>query len=71
MITDILKELNASGVKGESQPYPMTLPSLSKSDDASESERAVCQEYPYRRVIGQLMYGMVRQLGRIFLGPEL
>lgn len=62
MITDILKELNASGVKGESLPYPMTLPSLSKSDNASESERAVCQEYPYRRVIGQLMYGMVHTM---------
>lgn len=62
MITDILKELNVSGAKGEPLPYPIDGPNLSKMDNATEEERDECQEYPYRRVIGQLMYGMVHTM---------
>ena len=62
MINDILKELNVTGAKGEKLPYPMDPPNLSKKDNATDSERASCQEYPYRRVVGQLMYGMVHTM---------
>jgi Reverse transcriptase (RNA-dependent DNA polymerase) len=62
MIDDILKELNVTGCKGERLPYPMDIPNISKNDNASVSEQAVCKEYPYRRVVGQLMYGMVHTM---------
>ena len=60
MIDDILKELNVTGAKGERLPYPMDLPKISRKDNASSvSEQIECGKYPYRRVVGQLMYGMV------------
>ena len=62
MIDDILKELNVTGCKGERLPYPMDQPNISKNDNASVSEQAIYKEYPYRRVIGQLMYGMVHTM---------
>ena len=62
MIDDILKELNVTGCKGERLPYPMDQPNISKNDNASVSEQAECNIYPYRRVIGQLMYGMVHTM---------
>jgi hypothetical protein len=43
-------------------PYPMTGESLSKLDNATEDQKAECSKYPYRKVIGQLMYGMVHTL---------
>ena len=58
MIDDILKELNVTGAKGERLPYPMDLPKLSRLDNASVSEQDECRKCPYRRVVGQLMYGM-------------
>ena len=71
MITDILKELNASGVKGEPLPYPVDGPNLSKLDNATDEERKECQEYPYRRVIGQLMYGMVHTMVTIMFALNI
>ena len=62
MIDDILKELNVTGSKGERLPYPMDMPKLSRIDNASVSELAECKKYPYRRVVGQLMYGMVHTM---------
>ena len=62
MVNDILKELNVTGAKGEKLPYPMDQPNISKNDNASVSEQANCKEYPYRRVVGQLMYGMVHTM---------
>ena len=62
MLDDILKEANLSGHKGEHLPYPLDGPSLSKQDNATDEERPKCQKYPYRRVVGQLMYGMVHTL---------
>ena len=62
MIDDILKELNVTGAKGEKLPYPMDQPNISKNDNASVSEQDKCKEYPYRRVVGQLMYGMVHTM---------
>ena len=52
MIDDILKELNVTGAKGERLPYPMDLPKISRLDNASVSEKNVCRQYPYRRVVG-------------------
>jgi hypothetical protein len=62
MLDDILKEANLSRHKGEHLPYPFDGPSLSKQVDATDEERSKCQKYPCRRVIGQLMYGMVHKL---------
>ena len=63
MIDDILKELNVTGAKGERLPYPMDLPKISRKDNASSvSEQIECGKYPYRRVVGQLMYGMVHTM---------
>ena len=62
MIDDILKELNVTGAKGERLPYPMDLPKISRLDNASPSEQENCKLYPYRRVVGQLMYGMVHTM---------
>lgn len=62
MIDDILKELNVTGAKGEKLPYPMDQPNISKNDNASVSEQDMCRKYPYRRVVGQLMYGMVHTM---------
>ena len=35
---------------------------LSKKDCATEDQKKECTKYPYRRVVGQLMYGMVHTL---------
>ena len=62
MVDAILKEANMTGSRDEHLPYPMTGLSLSKQDNATEEEQPVCARYPYRRVVGQLMYGMVHTL---------
>ena len=62
MIDDILKELNVTGAKGERLPYPMDEPKLSRLDNASVTDQVECGKYPYRRVVGQLMYGMVHTM---------
>jgi hypothetical protein len=62
MVEVILTEAGMKGVRDERLPHPMTGPSLSKQDDATDEERPICAKYPYRRVVGQLMYGMVHTL---------
>ena len=62
MIEEITKEMNLTGAKGELLPYPIDGPSLSKADNASDDEKAECNKFPYRRVVGQLMYGMVHTM---------
>lgn len=63
MITSIVKEANISGDRDEHLPYPLDGLALSKADcPATEDERRECQKYPYRRVVGQLMYGMVHTM---------
>ena len=62
MIDDILKELNVTGAKGERLPYPMDENKLSRLDNASVTDQGECGKYPYRRVVGQLMYGMVHTM---------
>ena len=58
MITEIVKEANLTGAKEKKLPYPMGNLALSKKDCATEDQKKECTKYPYRRVVGQLMYGM-------------
>ena len=62
MINEIVKEMNITGAKDERLPYPMTGESLSKNDNATDADKADSAKYPYRRLIGQLMYGMVHTM---------
>ena len=65
MIDSIIKEANISGAKDMHLPYPTgdQEPPLSRLDNASSpEERTQCSKYPYRRVVGQLMYGMVHTM---------
>ena len=60
--TEIVKEANLTGAKEEKLPYPMGNLPPSKKDCTTEDQKQECAKYPYRRVIGQLMYGMVHTL---------
>lgn len=64
MINTIVSEAGISGASdsGYHLPYPMTGESLSKLDNATDEERPKCSLYPYRKVVGQLMYGMVHTM---------
>ena len=65
MIDLIINEANISGARDEHLPYPTDAqqPALSKLDcPTNDADRAICQKYPYRRVVGQLMYGMVHTM---------
>ena len=59
---EIVKEAQLSQAKDKKLPYPLQGPSLSKLDNATEKNYAECQKFPYRRIVGQLMYGMVHTL---------
>ena len=64
MIDEILSEAHMKNEKDEKLPYPN--PSvglaLSKLDNATDENAEECRKYPYRRIIGQLMYGMVHTM---------
>ena len=62
LANEIVKECNMTGAKEERLPYPMTGESLSKADNATEEQKEECSKYPYRRIVGQLMYGMVHTM---------
>ena len=62
MITEIIKEAILTGAKEEKLRYPIGNLPLSKKDCATEDQKKECAKYPYRRVVGQLMYGMVHTL---------
>ena len=62
MISSIISEANASGAKDETLPYPLGGDALSKNDCAIDEEKEECAKYPYRRIVGQLMYGMVHTM---------
>ena len=62
MIDDILSEAQMKQAKDEKLPYPIQGEPLSKLDNATESNFEECQKFPYRRIVGQLMYGMVHTL---------
>ena len=48
--------------KHEVLPYPLDKLSLSKAENATPQQLAECKKFPYRRIVGQLMYGMVHTL---------
>ena len=62
MITAIVAEANMTGAPDAKLPYPTDGPALSKEDSATEEQKAACSKYPYRKVVGQLMYGMVHTM---------
>jgi hypothetical protein len=65
MIDSIIAEANMTGAKDEHLPYPNDIqqPPLSKLDCAQTDEEKIrASKYPYRRVVGQLMYGMVHTM---------
>ena len=62
MVDSILREANMTGSRDEHLPYPLSSQNHSKLDNATDDERPSCAKYPYRRVVGQLMYAMVHTL---------
>ena len=62
MIDEILEGNGMKNCKGESLPYPLGGESLSKLDNASPAQLAECAKFPYRRIVGQLMYCMVHTM---------
>ena len=62
MITEIIKEAKLTGAKDERLPYPIGNDLISKADSATEEQKSECSKYPYRRVVGQLMYGMAHTM---------
>ena len=61
MVEEIIDGVGMKNAKDES-PYPLDTTSLSKLDNASPAQLSECSKFPYRRVIGQLMCGMVHTL---------
>jgi hypothetical protein len=66
MLETLLEEANINGTKDEHLPYPNSTQQpkpLSKLDCARTFEEKIkSSRYPYRRVAGQLMYGMVHTM---------
>ena len=62
MIDDIISEAQMKNAKDTFLPYPLQGLPLSKLDNSTDENLAECKRFPYRRVIGQLMYGMVHTL---------
>ena len=62
MITEIIKEAKLTGTKDERLLCPIGNDPISKADSATEEQESECSKYPYRRVVGQLMYGMVHTM---------
>ena len=62
MVEEIIDGIGMKNAKDESLPYPLDKTSLSKLDNASPAQLSECSKFPYRRIVGQLMYGMVHTL---------
>ena len=62
MINSIVSEANVQGMPDARLPYPMDGQALSKNDCALDEEKQECAKFPYRRIVGQLMYGMVHTM---------
>ena len=63
MIDAIVTEAHIQGDKDEKLPYPLTGNALSKMDcPVTPEQKQKCSLYPYRKVVGQLMYGMVHTM---------
>jgi hypothetical protein len=59
MVTAIVAEAHMTSAPDAKLPYPTDGPALSKEDSATEEQKAARSKYPYRKVVGQQMYGMV------------
>ena len=58
----IINEANIS----DARPIDAQQTALSNLDcPTNDADTAICQKYPYRRVVGQLMYDMVHTMGYI------
>ena len=62
MVEDIIDGIGMKNSKDETLPYPLDKLSLSKLDNATPAQLSECSKFPYRRIVGQLMYGMVHTL---------
>lgn len=62
MINSIVADANMTGAPDAKLPYPTDGPNLSKQDCPTEEQKVECSKYPYRKVVGQLMYGMVHTM---------
>ena len=62
MIDEIMTEAQMKNAKDARLPYPLQGEPLSKLDNATEKNYEECQKFPYRKIVGQLMYGMVHTL---------
>ena len=60
MITEIIKEAKLTGAI--QAPYQIGNDTISEADSATEEQKPECSKYPYCRVVGQLMYGMVHTM---------
>jgi hypothetical protein len=59
MIDAIVKEANMDGAPDAKLPYSLDGPALSKADCATDDQKSDCSMYPYSKIVGQLLYGMV------------
>ena len=57
-----VKEYGYTNTPWDPIPYLLDKTSLFKLDNASPAQLFECSKFPYRRVVGQLMYGMVYTL---------
>jgi hypothetical protein len=71
MIDQILEDHDMKNCPLQYLPYPLTGPALSKADNSTPDTAAECAKFPYRKVIGQLMYGMVHTLVTIIYALNL
>ena len=62
MIEEIIDGIGMKNAKDEALPYPLEKDSLSKKDNATPAQLIECSKFPYRRIVGQLMYGMVHTM---------
>jgi hypothetical protein len=59
MVEEKIDGIGMKNAKDESLPSPLDKTSLSKLENASPAQLSECSKFPYRRVVGQSMYGMV------------
>ena len=58
----IIKEAKLTEAKDERLLHPIGKDPISKADSATEEQKFECSKYPYQRVVGQLIYGMVHTI---------
>jgi hypothetical protein len=59
----MIKAIVEEGDKDKELLYPILRNALSKKDcPVTPEQKQKCSQYPYRKVVGQLMYGMVHTM---------